>query len=203
MKKIFYVFLFSLGLLFIGILNTFLKINSDLNHILGINIILVLQLLIIIFCAIITNRHFKNIDFKNSKNYRKDIKTAFANSFFATSIFSIFSACIIYGFLKNILEVFNLQNGVINYCIFASKIWFISSPFIGLEVAVFKYFFTIDYFKKPIIILIFKLILFLLISFLFYGTRKINCFVYAKPICDIFFLLYYSRICFDITLSNT
>ena len=202
MKKFFYFFIILIFIIFVSIINIFLKINSDLNHIIGIDIILILHLLITCFCIIFTNKYFKKFDLKNSKNFRRDIKTAFANSFFTSSIISIVSACIIYGFLKNILELLNLKSGIINYCLFASKTWFISSPFIGLEVAVFKYFSTIEYFKKPIEILILKILLFFIISFLFYSTRKLNCFIYAKPICDLILLVYYSQICFGITLNK-
>ena len=158
--------------------------------------------MITIICSFVINQIFKKSNLLNSKNFRKDMKTTFANAFITSSIISIVSACVVYGFLKNILGILNLKTGLINYCIFASKIWFISSPFIGLEIAVFKYFSTIEYWKRPIQILIYKLLAFLLISFLFYSTRKNNCFIYAKPLSDIIFLIYYSRICFDITLNN-
>lgn len=183
-------------------INIFLKINSDLNHIIGININLILYLIITIICVLVTNRIFKKANLKNSKRYRKDIKISFANSFFASSIVSIVSACIIYGALENILELFNLKEGIINYTIFSSKIWFISSPFIGLEITVFRYFHELDYFKIPIILLISKLLTFFVICVCFYFDKKINCFIYAKPICDIIFLIYYTRTCFDATLNN-
>lgn len=202
MKKIFYFFLIFTSLMFIGSINLFLKENSDLTHIIGINIIIGIYLLISLICMFITTYSFKKLNLDNSKNYRKDIKIAFANSFFKTSLFSIISACIIYGFLENILETLGLKDGIINYCTFAAKIWFISSPFIGLEIAVFQYFYSIEYLKKPVIILILKLLTFLTISFLYYESRKNNCFIYAKPVCDIIFLIYYSRICFDVTLNK-
>ena len=127
---------------------------------------------------------------------------AFANSFFRNSIISIISACIIYGFLEIILKELNLKNGLINYCTFICKIWFISSPFIGLEISVIKYFSELEYFIKPIKIFIYKTLIFFIISFLCYNDKGINCFVYAKPLCDIIFLFYYSKICFDITLNK-
>ena len=203
MKKLFYFILAISFILFIGSINLFLKIYSNSTHILGINIVLAIYFFIILTCVLITNNKFKEIDLKNSKNFRKDLKTVFANSFFTTSIISIILACIIYGFLENILNIFNLENGVINYCLFASKIWFISSPFIGLEIAIFKYFFSLEYYKKPILIILTKLIVFFLISLIYYQSRKLNCFIYAKPLCDIAFLLYYSKICFGITLNRS
>lgn len=202
MKKTFYFFLILTFIILISSINIFLKINSDFHHIIGININLCLYLLIILICVFVINRIFRKAHLEYSKNYRKDIKNAFANSFFISSIISMVSAFIIYGFLENILELIHLKEGLINYCIFASKIWFISSPFIGLEIAVFKYYSEIEYLKVPIELLIYKLLAFFIISFLFYADRKTNCFIYAKPLCDIIFLFYYTKICFDITLNK-
>ena len=191
MKKIFF-FIFLLTLtIFIASINIFLKINSDFNHIIGIDINLILYFTITTICVIVINKIFKKSNLKDSKNFKKDIKNTFSNSFFISSIISIIFACIIYGFLKNILEIFNLKEGLINYTNFATKIWLI-----------FKYFYEIDYFVIPIKILIYKLLVFLIISILFFSERKINCFIYAKPISDIIFLIYYTRVCFDLTLNN-
>ena len=202
MKKTFYSFLILILIILISSINIVLKINSDLNHIIGTDIILGLFLLIVIACTITTNIIFKKSNLKDSKNFKKDIKIAFANSFVTSSIISIISACIIYGFLKNILELINLKEGLINYTMFAAKIWFITSPFIGLEIAVFKYFSSIDYLKRPIQLFIFKILLFSAISFLYFKNGNISGFIYSKPLCDIIFLAYYSRICFDITLNK-
>ena len=180
-----------------------MKGNKKLEiNLLGMSIILGITLLISIGCFFIIHRIFKKAKLDLSKDFRKDVKIAFANSFVAGSIFSIAFACIIYGFLGNILEKIGLESGLINYTVFASKIWFISSPFIGLEIAIFEYFNSLSYYKKPIIILLIKLLVFIIICALYYSSRKTNCFIYAKPVCDFIFLLYYSKICFDITISN-
>ena len=130
MKKFFYIFVFLALIIFITSINIFLKINSDFNHIVGTNINLVLYFLITFLCIIKVNSIFKKANLKESKNYRKDMKIAFANSFFSSSIISIISACIVYGFSKNIFQFLNLKEGLINYTSFVTKIWFISSPFI-------------------------------------------------------------------------
>ena len=133
MKKFFYCFLILISIIFISSINIFLKINSDLNHIIGVNINLILWFFIIFICIIKVNYIFKKANLNNSKKYRKDMKIVFANSFFSSSIISIISACIIYGFLKNFLQLLNLEKGLINYTYFVSKIWFISSPFIRIR----------------------------------------------------------------------
>ena len=202
MKKIFYFFVIFTLILFVFSINIFFKINSDLNHIIGININLILYLIINLICIIVIDKTFKKAKLKKSTQYRKDIKNAFTNSFLVSSIISIISALIIYGFLKNILEIFNLKEGIINYINFIIQIWFISSPFIGLELVCFRYFYEIEYFNIPIKILIYKLLTFFIISCLFYEKRKLNCFIYSKPICDIIFLIYYTKICFDLTLKK-
>ena len=202
MKKIFFFILFLTITIIITSINIFLKINSDFNHIIGIDINLILYFTITTICVFVINNIFKKSNLKDSKNFKKDIKNTFSNSFCISSIISIVFACIIYGSFKNILEIFNLKEGLINYTNFATKIWFISSPFIGLEVAIFRYFYEIDYFVIPIKILIYKLLIFFIISILFFSERKINCFIYAKPISDIISLIYYTRVCFDLTLNN-
>lgn len=201
MKKIFYFLAILVLIVFITSVNIFLKIKSDFNHIIGIDINLFLYLIITIICLFTVNRHFKKANLDQSKTYKKDMKTVFANSFFVSSIISIVSALIIYGFLEKFLNFLNLKQGLINYTTFSMKIWFISSPFIGLEVTVFRYFKEINYFKIPIKLLIFKLIIFYIISALFFIDKKVNCFIYAKPICDMIFLLYYTKVCFDATLK--
>ena len=167
----------------------------------GILIVLAFWLFICIGCAYIIFKNFKKDIPENKKFFRKYIKTAFSNGFVYSSIFSIVIACVLYGFLDKILTLINLPTGLINYCTFASKIWFISSPFIGLEIAILGYYIAINYYRKPLIIVFSKLILFLLISLFYYESKKFNCFLYAKPICDFIFLIYYSKICFDITLK--
>lgn len=200
MKKFFYFYTILTLIIFVIVINLFLIFNSDLNHIIGINIILGIHLFISLICSIFINKIFKRSNIKNSKNFKKDIKPTFANSFVTSSIISILFALLIYVFFRNILNFFNLKTGLINYCVFASKIWFISSPFIGLEITIIKYFKSLDYYQKPIKILTFKLLTFFIISLLLYNSRQINCFIYAKPLCDIFFLFYYSKICFAITI---
>ena len=204
MKKVFYIALVLIVSLFIFVLNIFFKINSDINHIISINIIFFINLIISLLCFLLIKRIFKKIDFNNlndAKIYRQNLKTAVANSFFISSIVSIVSALIIYGFLEKFLILLNLKTGIINYTVFASKIWFISSPFIGLEITIFTYFYKLEYFKAPIKILIFKFITFILLSLVFYITHKTNCLIYSKPFTDLVFLFYYSKTCFDLTLK--
>ena len=203
MKRIFYAVLLIEIILFVLAANIFFKTHADFNHVISINIIFAINFIIILVCKIVIDKIFKKTNLDNSKSFRRDLKNTFASAFFSSSLISIILACLVYGLLEKTLELFNIKTGIINYCSFIAKIWFISSPFIGLEIVVFKYFSTIKYFQKPLKILIMKLFVFLFISCLFYTSRKANCFIYAKPICDILFLFYYSRICFDITLNKS
>ena len=129
------------------------------------------------------------------------MKTATANSFVATSILCTCIAGILYCFLGNILSWFPLKTGTINYTVFASKIWFVSSPFIGLEIVIFSYFKELDYYSSPIKVVLLKLLVYLILCFILYFNRDVNCLVYAKPLCDIIFLPMLTRICFDLTLK--
>lgn len=202
MKKLFYILLILILIIFTGCIHLFLKNTSDFNHMVGIDIILGISIFITILSNFIIFKVFQKNNFTTSNNYREDIKHTFSNAFIASSIVSIACACMVYGFLENILEFLELKTGLINYCVFASKIWFISSPFIGLELSIIKYYFTIEYYQKPIFLLILKSFTFFIISFFYYSSQKANCFIYAKPICDLCFLIYYSKICFEITLEK-
>lgn len=172
------------------------------THIISISIILVIYILISLGCIFIVYKKLKKANLNNSKNFRKDIRTAFANSFYASSIFSIIVACIIYFFEEKILEKLNFDEGIINYCMFITKIWFISAPFIGLQFSVFGYYISLDYWKKILKIIFSKILVYIILCFIYYKSKKYNCFIYAKTLCDFIFMTYYSKICFDITLTS-
>jgi len=195
-------FIILLSLLFILTINIFFKINSNLIHIIGINIVIFLNLIISLACIIISKIIFKKNNQNSIKKFNEFIKTSVADSFFITSIISIISSILIYCLLKKFLYILNIDNGIINYTVFAAKIWFISSPFIGLEIVIFKYFKEINYSKKIIFILIIKFILYLFISLIAHIKYPNSCLIYAKPICDFLFLFYYSKICFQLTLNK-
>ena len=199
MKRILYnLFIFIIYFLFVLIINIFYKSNP--NNQLGINIVISLNLIISLLCFVSTSIIFKKNNLEN--NFNKNIKNAIANSFFVSSIISISIALIIYTFLKDILHIINLKSGLINYTIFASKIWFISSPFIGLEITILKYFYELNSYKKILIISFIKLLIFCILGMAFYFKYPSNFFIYAKPFCDIIFLFYYSKICFELTLKK-
>ena len=201
-KKIFYLVLSCEIILFFLTISIFMRKYSDFTHIAGTYIVLAIYILMIFLCKIVVDVIFRKTNFKTSKNFRRDMKNTFANAFFSSSLVAIILACILYGFSHQVFELLGFPTGIINYCSFITKIWFISSPFIGLEITIFKYFSTLEYFPKPIKLIVSKFLLFICISILFYTSRKINCFIYAKPVSDILFLFYYSKICLDITLNK-
>jgi hypothetical protein len=201
-KKLSVFFSILIAIIFIFVVNIFLKINSDFTHLISLNLIILLNFIILLSCLISINIIFKNSNLDQEKNFKENIRSAVANSFFISSIISIIGAFIIYYLLKNILEFLNIKEGIINYTIFAAKTWFVSSPFIGLEITIFKYFSKLEIYKKPAIILAIKFIIYCSISLFLYLKLKNNCIVYAKPICDIIFLPYYTKICFDLTLKS-
>lgn len=200
MKKIHYVFYILILILFVFIINIFKLINKNYNYQYSINIIFLVNIILYITCIISINFIFKKSNLK--ENFKNNIKNAISNSFFISSSICIIYSIFIYSFLGTLLSFTNLSTGLINYCLFASKIWFVSAPFIGLELTIFKYFSEIDYLKTPIFIAILKLIIFVLITFLLYFKYPSNCILYAKPICDILFIFYYSKICFELSLRK-
>lgn len=201
-KKLANISLVLIEIIFILTINIFLKITSNRNHIIGINFIILLNLILLINSFISINLIFRNFDLNNSKNFKNNLKIKIANSFFISSIISIIGALILYSFLKDFLEIFHIKQGIINHITFASKIWFVSSPFIGLEITIFKYFYKLETYKKTIHIALAKLFIYFILLELLYIKYKTNCIVYAKPICDIIFLPYYTKICFDLTLKS-
>ena len=139
---------------------------------------------------------------QKSKNFKEDLSCAVANSFFINSLIAIPLAILIYAFLKKFLVIIKVPDGIINYTIYATKIWFISSPFIGLEITIFKYFSEIKYYKTPILLVTFKFIIFIILSIPLYFKYNISCIIYAKIITDILFLFYYTKTCFGITMKD-
>lgn len=161
MKKLFYFFLILISVLFIVSINVFLNYVSNSTHIISTNIILGLYFGITIVCLWIVHHYFQKNQSDSFQNFRKNIKIAFSNAFIISSIVSILFACIIYTFLKNILEIVKLENGMIQYCLFASKIWFISSPFIRSRNFHFSLFFYYRILEKAHYYFIFKIFCFL------------------------------------------
>jgi hypothetical protein len=191
-----------IAILFVIILNLFEKFQNDTVHLISINIILLLNLIISIACLITIHIVFKKSHLEKSKKFKENIQNAVANSFLASSIISIIGAIIIYCLLKNILGIFNIKEGIINYTIFATKTWFVSSPFIGLELVILKYFSKLESHAKTVIIIALKFVVYCILAGILYIKFKTNCVVYAKPICDIIFLIYYTKVCFDLVFKS-
>jgi hypothetical protein len=188
-----------IAIIFAVCINIFLKLTSDTTHLFGINILLIFNLFIYIIDAIAIAIIFKRTDFsKNGKDFRLNLKMTIANSFCISSFISIICAIIIYCFSGKILSLFSLSSGIINYSTFALKTWFIASPFIGLELTIFYYYSIIACNQKPVFILLVKFLAYVILALCFHLISKTNCIVYAKPICDILFLIYYIKICFNI-----
>ncbi len=198
-SKIFYLVIIFI---FILIINIFFKISLDTySSIIGINIVIIINILILFLCVIATNILLKKSKI-DKNNFKMSLANYISNSFIINSVITIFSSIVIYGFFKDILNLFNIRIGIVNFAVYSAKIWFISMPIMGIEITILKYFHIIEYIKKPVIILISKIILYCILSFILYFKYNYSCVIYAKPICDAIFLIYYSKICFDLTMKN-
>ena len=157
-KKVFYLVLSLEIILFFLAIHIFIGKYSDSTHIVGIYVVLTIYMIMIFLCKIVIDAIFHKTNFTTSQNFRRDMKNTFANAFFCSSLIAILLACILYGFSHQIFELLGLKTSIVNYCSFITKIWFISSPFIGLEIVIFKYFSTLSYFQKPIKLVIAKFV---------------------------------------------
>lgn len=198
-KKLSTIFCLLIGILFIVLLKIYLKLKTNLLKIIAMDFILIANIAIIIICSIVVWYIFRQYNFKKKKKFKKFISSAVARAFLYSSIASIIFAIIIYGFFGKIIKNIHIASSIQNYAILYSKIWFVATPFIGLEITIFKYFSKIESYLKPVLICILKLLIYVGLTALFYIKFPNECFVYAKPISDILFLPYYIKICLDLT----
>lgn len=187
---------------YLVIISLFFKLITDTNHIIGITIIIGITVVINIISIVFIDFFFKKYDLESVKGLRINLKKAISNAYVASSIISIVFALVVYTSFDKILELTNLSVGIINYTFFIAKIWFISSPFWGLELTIFKYYSFLDYDKKIGKIFVTKVLIWLILGCIFYFKYKVNCLIFAKPITDFVFLIYYTKICFDLTTKT-
>lgn len=204
MKKNTYKILIFLILIiyFLGtnIFNLFLK--NEIRFV-GFNIVNSIYLILIISCIIISNIIFKKEKFTDKDTpvlFRKKISEAVANSFVSSTVFTIVLTLLLYQFLDNILLFLNIKDGIINYTIYALKIFFVSFPFLGLEITILRYFYQIDCYNKIIKIVALKLLIFILLTFLLFFKYTYSSILYAKLITDMLLLYFYTKTCFKLTI---
>ena len=204
MKKNVYKILITLILfIYILITNIFNLIFGNKIKFIGFNIINSIYLILVFSCIIISEIIFKKSNFKENdlpKDFRKKLSESVSNSFVISTIFSTTIIILLYQFFGNILKYLKIETGIINYTIYALKIFFVSIPFLGLEITILRYFYQINCYDKIIKINLIKLLIFIFLSYILFFKYNSSSILYAKLISDIIFLYFYTKTCFGITI---
>ena len=204
-KKIFSILtLFITFIYFLGC-NLFMIFFGNKVKLIGISYVNSTYIILILACILLCHINFKKYDFKSNdsaKSFRKKMSEAVANSFAISTIVSTLVIILLFHFLENILEVLNFNQGIINYIIYATKIFFVTIPFLGLEITIYCYLYELECYSKVCKTLFLKVfIFFILTSILFFKYNTSSCF-YAKIFTDLLFLFYFTKTCFEITIRK-
>lgn len=198
--KILIILIFIAYILFTNIFNLILK--NEIKFI-SFNIINSIYLILIISCIVISNIIFKKNNFKdddNPKDFRKKLSDSVTNSFIISTIFTTIIILLLYQFFEKILLTLNIKTGIIHHTIYSLKIFFVSLPFLGLEITILRYFYQINCYNKIIENIFVKFIIFILLSFLLFFKYSSSSILYAKLITDLLYLYFYTKTCFAITI---
>ena len=198
--KILIILIFIAYILFTNIFN--LILNNEIKFI-SFNIINSIYLILIISCIVISNIIFKKNNFKdddNPKDFRKKLSDSVTNSFIISTIFTTIIILLLYQFFEKILLTLNIKTGIIHHTIYSLKIFFVSLPFLGLEITILRYFYQINCYNKIIENIFVKFIIFILLSFLLFFKYSSSSILYAKLITDLLYLYFYTKTCFAITI---
>ena len=125
--------------------------------------------------------------FKKAFSTRKN----FNNILIINIIITIFLSLIFYLFYESILNSLPLDQGVINYAIYAGKIIFISSSLYPLKYLIPVYFFNNKNKKASIVLAIAKIIdtfICMFLGYLLFNTKGI---LFGIPFADIIYYLAY------------
>ncbi len=198
--KILIILIFIIYILITNIFN--LILNNEIKFI-SFNIINSIYLILIISCIVISNIIFKKNNFKEDdspKLFRQKLSEAVSNSFVFSTIFTTIIIILLYQFFEDILDTINIKTGIIHHTIYSLKIFFVSLPFLGLEVTILRYFYQINCYNKIIEITFSKLIIFILLGILLFFKYNSSCILYSKFLTDMLFLYFYTKTCFAITI---
>lgn len=204
-KKTFYLITSFITLFYL--LGSIFFMNTFGNKIklLGISYINSIYLILIGTCIFICYRTFKKYNFQekdSAKSFRKKMSEATSNSFIISTIITTTIVILLFQFLEDILEYLKFEKGIINYTVYALKIFFVSIPFLGLEITIYKYFYELECYSKICKIFSFKILTFFIFTFaLFFKYNTSSC-LYARILTDLLFLYYFTKTCFEITIRK-
>lgn len=204
-KKIFYLTIFFISIFYL--IGSFFFITAFGNKIklLGISCINLIYFALISTCIFICHKTFKQYNFQSNdsaKNFRKKMSEATSNSFIISTIIATTVVILLFQFLEDILKYLNFKVGIINYTVYALKIFFVSIPFLGLEFTIYKYFYELECYLKISKILFLKVLTFFIFTFTLFLKYNTSSYLYARILTDILFLYYFTKTCFEITIRK-
>lgn len=202
-KNIYRILIVLIFLIYILSTNIFNFILGNKIRFIGFNIINSIYLILIFSCIIISNIIFKKSDFKENdspKEFRNKLSESVSNSFVISTIISTVVIILLYQFFREILTYLNIETGIINYTIYALKIFFVSIPFLGLEITILRYFYQINCYDKIIKVILSKFFIFLFLTFILFFKYNSSAILYSKLVTDMLFLYFYTKTCFGITI---
>ena len=202
-KNTYRILILLIFFIYIIVTNIFNFILGNKIRYIGFNIINSIYLTLILSCIIITNIIFKKSNFKENdspKDFRNKLSESVSNSFVISTIVSTVVIILLYQFFRDILIYLNIETGIINYTIYALKIFFVSIPFLGLEITILRYFYQINCYGKIIKIILSKFLIFIFFTFILFFKYSYSSILYSKVVTDILFLYFYTKTCFAITI---
>lgn len=138
-------------------------------------------------------------------------KNSFCFAIIISFVIEIILSAILYIFNKSIFSIFSNTSGIINYAVYSSKIFFISSSLYGIKILIPAYIFhqktefqakKISNKKKSAILFLSKIavnVLLILIGYNLFNTKGI---LYSFPVCDLIFYIIYIIIFLNIIRNN-
>ena len=204
MKNNKYTFLFILIFsIYIAFINIFSLLLGNQIQFISLLIINLIHILLIAFNIIILNNEFKKNNFNandNLKVFRKKISESVSNGFIISTLFNVVIILLLYQFLGDILNILNIKTGILNYTIYILKIFIVTIPFLGLEITIFRYFKEINCYNNIFYLLLYKLIIFIILTIIIFFKYNLSSILYSKIITDFIFLYFYTKTCFSITI---
>ena len=150
------------------------------------NFIIYLLMLIPIFYLLLKKEIYEN-------------KKKFISYLCISILIEILLSFILYIFSREIFSLFTKTPGIINYAIYCSKILFISSSLYGIKFLIPVYIWkNKNEHKKTAILVLSKIAVNILFTFLGYFIFNTKGILYSFPICDLIYYIIYIKLFLNI-----
>lgn len=198
MHKKFFEYIIFLSIIFIFYIESLMVLNNFNTSIYNGFKILLLVYLITLFLGILISkisfnfRIYKKIEKLNIKNFTLNdlFKSILLSIIILFILFSI-SYIVIYIFGNCIFIRFTKSYGIINSCLYLSKIFLLSLPLYAFEITYLEYCNFLNTITIPIILIILKSLLLFVLNLILTSIFGINGFLYSKISIDFLLFPYY------------